>query len=143
MLATFKRQNPFFPVFSDSFFRENFLNDSDWATSPAVNIVENKEGFRIEVAAPGLDKEDFHINVDKNVLVISSEKEASTESKDEKDEKYFRKEFSYSSFKRSFSLPEYADTDKIKAAHANGVLNVFIPKRDEAKEKPARAISIE
>ena len=143
MLATFKRQNPFFPVFSDSFFRENFLNDSDWATSPAVNIVENKEGFRIEVAAPGLDKEDFHINVDKNVLVISSEKEASTESKDEKDEKYFRKEFSYSSFKRSFSLPEYADTDKIKATHANGVLNVFIPKRDEAKEKPARAISIE
>ena len=143
MLATFKRQNPFFPVFSDSFFRENFLNDSDWATSPAVNIVENKEGFRIEVAAPGLDKEDFHINVDKNVLVISSEKEASTESKDEKDEKYFRKEFSYSSFKRSFSLPEYAETDKIKATHANGVLNVFIPKRDEAKEKPARAISIE
>lgn len=143
MLATFKRQNPFFPVFSDSFFRENFLNDSDWATSPAVNIVENKDGFRIEVAAPGLDKDDFHINVDKNVLVISSEKEASTESKDEKDEKYFRKEFSYSSFKRSFSLPEYADTDKIKATHANGVLNVFIPKRDEAKEKPARAISIE
>jgi len=143
MLATFKRQNPFFPVFSDSFFRENFLNDSDWATSPAGNIVENKEGFRIEVAAPGLDKEDFHINVDKNVLVISSEKEAGTESKDEKDEKYFRKEFSYSSFKRSFSLPEYAETDKIKATHANGVLNVFIPKRDEAKEKPARVISIE
>ena len=60
-----------------------------------------------------------------------------------KTKRYFRKEFSYSSFKRSFSLPEYADTDKIKATHANGVLNVFIPKRDEAKEKPARAISIE
>jgi len=143
MLATIKRQNPFFPVFADSFFRENFLNDSDWNNSPAINIAENKEGFRIEVAAPGLNKDDFHINVEKRVLVISSEKERSTESKDENDEKYYRREFSYSSFKRSFSLPEYADTDKIKATHENGVLNVFIPKREEAKEKPARVISIE
>ncbi|MDD4923111.1 MAG: Hsp20/alpha crystallin family protein [Bacteroidales bacterium] len=138
-----KRQNPFFPVLSDSFFRENFLNDSDWASSPAVNIAENKDGFRIEVAAPGLDKEDFNISVDKRVLVISSEKETTTESKDEKEEKYYRKEFNYSSFKRSFSLPEYADTDRIKATHANGVLNVSIPKREEAKEKPSRVIAIE
>jgi len=143
MLTTIKRQNPFFPVLSDSFFRENFLNDSDWATSPAVNIVENKDGFRIEIAAPGLNKEDFHINIDKKVLVISSEKETKSESKDENDEKYYRREFGYFSFKRSFSLPEYADTDKIKATHENGVLNVFIPKREETKEKPARIISIE
>jgi len=143
MLTTIKRQNPFFPVLSDSFFRENFLNDSDWATSPAVNIVENKDGFRIEIAAPGLNKEDFHINIDKKVLVISSEKETKSESKDENDEKYYRREFGYFSFKRSFSLPEYADTDKIKATHENGILNVFIPKREEIKEKPARIISIE
>ncbi|MCE5175705.1 MAG: Hsp20/alpha crystallin family protein [Bacteroidales bacterium] len=119
------------------------MNDSDWATSPAVNIVENKDGFRIEIAAPGLNKEDFHINIDKKVLVISSEKETKSESKDENDEKYYRREFGYFSFKRSFSLPEYADTDKIKATHENGVLNVFIPKREETKEKPARIISIE
>jgi len=143
MLTTIKRQNPFFPVLSDSFFRENFLNDSDWTTSPAVNIAENKDGFRIEVAAPGLNKEDFHINIDKRVLVISSEKETKSESKDENDEKYYRREFGYFSFKRSFSLPEYADTDNIKATHENGVLNVFIPKHEETKEKPARVISIE
>lgn len=143
MLATIKRQNPFFPVFTDSFFRENFLNDSDWTTSPAVNIAESKDGFRIEVAAPGLSKEDFRLNIEKRVLTISSEKETKSESKDEKDEKYYRREFSYSSFTRSFSLPEYADTDQIKATHENGVLNVFIPKQDKAKEKPSRAISIE
>jgi len=143
MIATIKRQNPFFPVFSDSFFRENFLNDSDWTTSPAVNIIENKEGFRIEVAAPGLKREDFHINIEKKVLTISSEKEVKLDSKDEKNEKYFRREFSFTNFSRSFSLPEYADTDQIKATHENGILNVFIPKRDEAKEKPARVISIE
>jgi len=143
MLATIKRQNPFFPVFTDSFFRENFLNDSDSTTSPAVNIAENNDGFRIEVAAPGLNKEDFRINIEKRVLTISSEKETKSESKGEKDEKYYRREFSYTSFTRSFSLPEYADTDQIKATHENGVLNVFIPKQDKAKEKPSRAISIE
>jgi len=143
MLTTIKRQNPFFPVFSDSFFRENFLNDSDWTTCPAVNIAENKDGFRIEVAAPGLNKEDFHINIEKRVLSISSEKEIKSEVKDENDEKYYRKEFGYSSFTRSFSLPEYADTEQIKATHENGILNVFIPKQDKAKEKPSRAIAIE
>jgi HSP20 family protein len=143
MLARIKRQNPFFPAFSDPFFRESFLNDSDWATSPAVNISENEEGFHIEVAAPGLDKEDFHINVEKRVLTISSEKETSSESKDEGNTKYHRREFSYSSFKHSFSLPEFAEIDKIKASHVNGVLEVFIPKREELKEKPARVISIE
>jgi len=143
MLATIKRQNPFFSVLSDPFFSDNFLNDSEWNNCPAVNIAENKDSFRIEVAAPGLEKEDFHINVEKNVLTISSEKESKSESKDKNDDKYYRKEFNFSSFKRSFSLPEYADTDKIKANHANGVLNVFIPKREEAKEKPARVISIE
>jgi HSP20 family protein len=140
MLATFKKQNPFFPAFTDSFFRENFLNDSDWATNPAVNIVEDKEGFRIEVAAPGLNKDDFKIDIEKRLLTISSEKESSSESKDET---YHRKEFSYSSFRRTFSLPEYADTDNIKAAYANGVLNVTVPKREEAKEKPVRAIAVE
>jgi HSP20 family protein len=140
MLTTIKRQNPFFPAFADSFFRENFLNDSDWATSPAVNIAEDKDGFRIEVAAPGLGKEDFHINVEKRLLEISSEKENSNETKDAK---YHRKEFSYSSFKRTFSLPEYADTDNIKASYNNGILDVTVPKLETAKDKPARLIAIE
>lgn len=143
MLATIKRQNPFFPAFSDSLFKGNFFNDNDFASAPAVNIAENNDGFSIEVAAPGLNKEDFQINIDHNVLSISSEKHTESESKDEKENKYYRREFNYSSFERSFSLPDYADTEKIKATHTNGVLNVFIPKREEAKEKPARVISIE
>ena len=116
------------------------MNDSDWATTPAVNIAEDGNGFRIEVAAPGLGKDDFNIHVEKRMLEISSEKEASSESKDEK---YHRKEFSFRSFKRTFSLPEYADIDNIKASYNNGVLMVSVPKLDQAKEKPARAISIE
>jgi HSP20 family protein len=140
MLATFKRQNPFFPTFADSFFGENFFNDSDWASSPAVNIAEDQDAFRIELAAPGLQKEDFKIDIEKRRLTISSEKKSSSESKDER---YLRKDFSFSSFRRSFSLPEYADTDNIKAAYANGILIVSVPKQEEAKEKPARAIAIE
>jgi HSP20 family protein len=140
MLATVKRQNPFFPVFSDAFFRENFLNDSDWTTSPAVNIAENKEGFRIEVAAPGLQKDDFRIHVEKYRLEISSEKENTSESSNDT---FHRKEFSYSSFKRTFTLPESAETDGIKANYANGVLTVTVPKKEAAKEKPARVIDIE
>lgn len=139
MLTTLKKQNPFYPVFSD-FFGNNFLNDTDWNSSPAVNIAENKEGYKIEVAAPGFNKEDFKIHVEKRVLEISSEKETTNEAKDET---FHRKEFSYASFKRTFSLPESVDTEKIKANYNNGILIVSVPKREEAKEKPARAISIE
>jgi HSP20 family protein len=141
MLATIKRQNPFFPVLND-FFGDNYLNDSDWNTSPAVNIAENKEAFRIEVAAPGLNKDDFKINVEKRVLEISSEKESSKE-ENNANERYYRKEFLYSSFKRTFSLPSYADTDKITASYKDGILCVTVPKKEEAKEKPVKVIDIE
>jgi HSP20 family protein len=141
MLATIRRQNPFFPVLND-LFGDNYLNDSDWNTSPAVNIAETKEAFRIEVAAPGLKKEDFKINVEKSVLEISSEKESTKEEKRE-NERYYRKEFLYSSFKRTFSLPSYADTDSITATYKDGILNVTVPKKEEAKEKPIRVIDIE
>lgn len=141
MLATVKRQNPYFPTLSD-FFKDSYLNDSDWSTSPAVNIAENKEGFRIEVAAPGLGKDDFKINVEKRVLEISSEKENTKEEGSEED-RYHRREFYYSSFKRTFTLPSYADVDNISANYKDGVLSVTVPKKEEAKEKPAREISIQ
>lgn len=139
MLATIRKQSPFNPVLSD-FFGSNFLNDSEWNSSPAVNIAEDKNGFKIEVAAPGFSKEDFRINVEKRVLEIASEKESISESKDEK---VHRKEFYYSNFKRTFSLPEHVDTEKIGANYNNGILTVSIPKKEEAKDKPARQISIE
>ncbi len=106
---------------------------------PAVNVIETGNDFRIEFAAPGLEKNDFKIDLDGRVLTISSEKEYKNE---EKDERVMRREFSYTSFSRAFSLPESIDAEKIKANHKNGVLSIAIPKREEAKQKPPKQISI-
>jgi HSP20 family protein len=131
------------PSLVDAFFGDDFLSNifegRNQGTLPAVNISENKEEFTIEVAAPGLEKKDFSVDLSNNMLTISSQKEFSSE---EKDEKVLRREYSYTSFKRSFSLPEGADSNKIKASYKDGILSVTVPKREEAKEKPARQISI-
>lgn len=131
------------PSLVDEFFGRNLLDNvfdfNTGVSTPSVNIVEGKDSFRIEVAAPGLSKDDFKIDLHNNVLTISSEKE---EKKEEKDEQFMRREFSYASFSRSFTLPNTADMEKISASHKDGVLNIDIPKRDEAKEKPKRMIKI-
>lgn len=98
---------------------------------PAVNITDNKENYTVSLAAPGLKKEDFHIDVEGNMLTISSEKE---ENKEEKESRYTRKEYSYSSFSRSFTLPEEVNQDKIEAVYTDGVLNITLPKKEEAKK---------
>lgn len=137
------RNKRFLPAFEDDFFGKDFLADFFDASAnksiPEVNVIENAEEFRIDVAAPGLAKEDFKIDVHNNVLTISSEKEIKNL---EEKEKYVRREFSYSSFQRSFSLPESVNQDKINAKHKDGILSLVIPKRDEAKEKPKREIKI-
>lgn len=116
-------------------------NYSETNTSiPAVNIKETDDEFIVEVAAPGMDKKDFNINFDHDVLTISSEK--TIEDEDTSD-KYTRKEYSYQSFKRSFRLPEnVADSQKIVATYKNGELIISIPKREELKPKPARLIEV-
>lgn len=116
-----------------------FMDTENRYTLPAVNIIESKEDYRIEVAAPGLNKEDFKINLENNVLTVSSEKE---DKQEEKDEKVMRKEFSYYSFSRSFTLPQTVNPDKIRASHKDGILQVVIPKKEEAREKPSREIRI-
>ncbi len=137
------RRGTTFPSFMDDFlgrdFFSNFFDNQTGMSMPSVNIIEGKEDFRIEVAVPGLDKKDFKIDLNNNVLVISSEKEVKNE---QNDEKYMRKEFSYSSFQRSFTLPNSVDAEKINAAYKDGVLNVTIPKKEDAKEKPPRTIKI-
>lgn len=143
MLPVFSRRGSM-PSLVDDFFGKDMLSNffDDYQTGiciPAVNIIEGSEDFRIEVAAPGLDKKDFKIDVKDNVLFISSEKRQEDE---KKNEKIMRREFSYSSFSRSFSLPNTVDTDKIRASHKDGILNITIPKREEAKERPPRQISI-
>jgi HSP20 family protein len=143
MLPTLKKRSTF-PSLFDEFFNGDvfpgFFFDMDKRmATPAVNIIESKDDFRIELAVPGLEKSDFNIDIENNVLTISAEKEVKSE---EKDERIMRKEFNYSNFSRSFTLPQTLDADKISAKHKDGVLNVIIPKKEEAKEKPARTIKI-
>ena len=110
------------------------------STLPAVNIKENEDSFIVEVAAPGMDKKDFHIDFENDVLTISSEKTIDNE---ETTDTYTRKEYSYQTFKRSFNIPKnIADSNKISATYKNGELVIAIPKKEEAKPKPARLIEV-
>ncbi len=99
---------------------------------PSANIMETDTHFSIDVAAPGLDKQDFKINVENAYLTVAVEKEKASESKDDQ---YFRKEFNFQSFKRSFKLPEHADESNVKASYNNGVLNVLIGKKTIVKNE--------
>lgn len=148
-MTLMKRSNPVFPSFPsllDNLWSRDWM---DWSnlnysntntTLPAVNVLENDNEFMIELAAPGMKKEDFRINLENNILTISSERK---EEKEEKKDQYSRREFSYQSFQRSFTLPEYhADREKVSAKYTDGILHITIPKREEAKPKPAREIEI-
>lgn len=135
---------PGFPSLVDQFFGKDFIDDDFFqkrGNVPAVNIKEEENQFHIEVAAPGLKKEDFNLNLDNNLLTISSQKEVTNEEKDEKGN-YTRREFGYQSFSRSFTLPEGVDADKIKANYTDGVLKIDIPKKEEAKKRSPKTINI-
>lgn len=106
---------------------------------PAVNIKENDENFELELAIPGLKKEDVNIEVDEHILTISSEIKSESETKENN---FTRREFSFSSFKRAFNLPETIDEDKINAKHEDGILKLTLPKKEEALPKPKRLIEI-
>jgi len=101
---------------------------------PAVNVTENKDNYMVSVAAPGMKKNDFNIDVEGNMLTISSEKE---EKREEKDAKFTRKEYSYSSFSRSFTLPDEVLKNKIEATYEDGVLKLILPKNEEIKKPMA------
>lgn len=122
--------NPFFNDVFDSILNDSYLGNKLVARVPAVNIAETENEFHIELAVPGLKKEDFKINLDKNVLTVSAEKKA--ESTDE-GKKFSKREYSYSSFTRSFTLPESADHSKIEADYADGILKLIVAKKEEAK----------
>ena len=130
----------------DDMFKTDWLggttNVNSIGTSiPAVNIQETEESFSVEVAAPGKTKEDFNIELENDVLTISSEDKKENETT-EKNGRYTRKEFSYSTFKRAFSLPDSVDSEKISAQYNNGVLEIMLPKREEAKVQAKRMIEI-
>ena len=128
-----KRSNSLMPGFNDifeSFFNDSFLSDRMTTRVPAANISETPDHFHIELAAPGLKKEDFKLNLEQNVLTISVEQsqEINNENKN-----YNKREYSYSSFVRSFTLPESADDSSIEAEYIDGILKINIAKREEAK----------
>lgn len=134
------------PSLFDHFFDNELMNWSNRnysttnTTLPSVNIKEDEEAFHVEMAAPGLEKKDFKVELNNNVLTISSEKEE--EHEENEGEQFTRREFSYQAFNRSFTLPETVESDKIKAKYDNGILKVDIPKKEEAKPKPPKKISI-
>jgi HSP20 family protein len=130
--------NPWIGDVFDNFLNDTFLSDRMISRVPAVNISESEGNYHIELAAPGLKKEDFKINLDKNVLSISAEQEL--EEKDEK-KNYSRREYSYNSFVRSFDLPDSVDQSNIEAEYQNGVLKINVAKREEAKYQ-SREIAI-
>lgn len=142
-----KRSNMYLPSFWDNFFSKDLM---DWGstnfsstdtTLPAVNVKESEDAFQIEVAAPGMARGDFKVNLENNVLTISSEKKE--EKKEEEKGRYTRREFSYQSFQRSFTIPEtLVEGDKISAKYSDGLLCISLPKKEEVKPKPAREIKI-
>ena len=145
-LLKVRRNNDMPRVFNhmlDNFWGKDFIPsvlDNEWTkTQPAVNVVESKDNFRIEVAAPGLKKDDFKLNVEGDLLTISSEKE--TENKVE-GENFTRREFNHTKFSRTFTLPETVNTEKISAQYADGILNITLPKKEESKDKGAKEIKI-
>lgn len=114
----------------DTFFNDSFVSDRMVSRVPAVNIAETEGNYQIELAAPGLKKEDFKINVDKNTLSITVEKKSEAV---QENKKFNRREFSYSSFVRSFSLPDTIDYSGIDARYTDGILTIELAKKEEAK----------
>ena len=144
-ITKFNAQSPsknFSSLLDEIFNRSvsDFLGSEGVFNSPSANVIENKDSFVLDLAAPGLKKEDFKITVDNQKLTISAQKEQS--STEEKQGQWTRREFNFSSFQRSFSLPNTIDSDKIEAQYFNGVLSLHIPKKEEAKDKDPRMIEI-
>lgn len=133
-------KTPFEPALLEDFFKpwnEWFDNGGLFKKvqqMPAVNITENKDSYNVSLAAPGLKKDDFNIDIQNNILTIGAEKE---EDKTEDNEKISRREYNYTSFSRSFTLPEEVNQEAIEASYTDGVLKLRLPRKEEVKNVPA------
>lgn len=138
MLVRYENK-PSIPNLWEDFFGPSFMGDvyrkSRVSSLPSANIMEEKDKFFIELAAPGLEKADFKIKLSENILTISVEKEENIENATQR-------EFSYTSFSRGFNIPETIQIEKIKAEYENGILQIALPKKEEAIVKPPREIEI-
>lgn len=126
----------------DDFIKDLFIEDKKYSSNffsvPPANVIESKIDFRIEIAAPGYEKSDFSINIDKNLLTIELNKSVD----EAEDESYKYKEYNFNNFRRSFRISNKINTEKISAMYKNGILSVLLPKKEEAIEKPKREIKI-
>lgn len=140
-MSIVKRNNLVFPALMNEIFKPDWFGGLETATHnvPPVNIKENEADFELQLSVPGRIKEDFHIEIDKDVLTVSTEVKAEEV---KKEEKYSRREFSFKSFKRAFTLPNTIDAENIKAAYENGILSFVLPKKAEALPKPKRQIEL-
>lgn len=140
-MSIVKRNNLVFPSLMDEILKPDWFGglENYKSTFPPVNIQETETGFELELSVPGRKKEDFNVEIDEHILTISSETKKEEEVKGEN---YTRKEFSYSSFKRAFTLPETVNEEGIKASYENGILSFTLPKKEEALPKPKRMIEI-
>jgi len=148
LIKTNRSLFPAIPSLLNDFLADDWFDSSlaSWkspgATLPAVNVSETNDDFLIDVAAPGMKRDDFKVELVDNVLTIVSQREDNPEQQDS-NTKYIRKEFSYQAFQRSFSLPENkVEGNKIAARYIDGILHVTIPKKEEAKIKPAKQIKV-
>jgi len=150
-MKTLVRQNgtlfPSLPSLLEDFFNRDWADSTladrnNWATLPAVNVMETNDNFIIDVAAPGMKRDEFKVELDNGVLTISSQLEEKQEQQGQATN-YTRREFNYQSFQRSFTLPENkVEGEKISARYADGILHITVPKKDEAKVKPVKQITI-
>ena len=140
-MSTIRRNHPLFPSLMNEIFKPDWYGgfENNNSAVPAVNIKENETNFELELAVPGRKKEDFNIEMDHDVLTISSELKQEDHVSEEQ---YTRREFSYSSFKRAFTLPETIDSENINASYEDGILKFVLPKKEEALPKPKRMIEI-
>ena len=142
MMMPVRRSQTWLPSIFNDFFDNEWMVKAN-ATAPAINVIETEKAYKVELAAPGMTKEDFNVRIDEeNNLVISMEKK--TENKEEKkDGRYLRREFSYSKFQQTMILPENVDKDHISAQVEKGVLNIELPKLSEEEvKKPDRTIEV-
>ena len=142
MVPMMRKNQSWLPDIFNDFFDTEWMEKTN-ATAPAINVVEHDNGYAVEVAAPGMTKEDFNVHIDEeNNLVISMEKKTESKEENNKDEKkdgrYLRREFSYTKFQQTMILPDDVDKEKIGAHVENGVLNITLPKFTEAEKEKAK-----
>jgi len=131
------------PMFDDFVTRDLFRPtfSTTGVSTPAVNVIETNDDFRLEMVAPGMNKENFNIELKNQILTISYDHDDNREGL-KRDWNYRTREYNYHSFARSFSLPETVESERIKANYKDGIMNVIIPKKEESKRKPVRQIKI-